>query len=213
MADTPTRVRAASGVAHSLAGIGGDEETPASITDDGGTLACEGTLHVYKKFRFNPRYCTVAAGLFKIYSSRGPGHPPKKTMSIATMTWTAESTGGRRLTVDTGAEILVLRAPSVSDRNQWIRAFEREQSLLSPRYGADGGGKVGLARTASIPWHLEIGDYLLAGNPIGAGGFGDVIQGMHRSTHRRVAAKVLRLESRFVRCAPLALSPLPLIFS
>ena len=53
MADMPTRVRAASGVAHSLAGIGGDEELPASITDDGGTLACEGTLHVYNKFRFN----------------------------------------------------------------------------------------------------------------------------------------------------------------
>ncbi len=204
MADTPTRVRAASGVAHSLAGIGGDEDIPASITDDGGTLACEGTLHVYKKFRFNPRYCTVAGGLFKIYSSRGPGHPPKKTVSIATMTWAAETVGipsptvsvGRRLTVDTGAEIIVLRAPSVSDRNQWIRAFEREQSLLSPRSGVGG---VGLARTQSIPWRLEIGDYLLAGDPIGAGGFGNVIQGMHRPTHRRVAAKVLRLDSRAVK--------------
>lgn len=175
---------------------------PASITDDGGTLACEGTLHVYKKFRYNPRYCTVAGGLFKIYSSKGPGHPPKKTVSVATMTWAAETVGlaavsvGRRLTVDTGAEIIVLRAPSVSDRNQWIRAFEREQSLVSPTSGV---GAVGLARTQSIPWRLEIGDYLLAGDPIGAGGFGNVIQGMHRPTHRRVAAKVLRLDSRAVK--------------
>ena len=27
-----------------------------------------------------------------------------------------------------------------------------------------------MARTTSIPWRLEIGDYLLAGDPIGAGG-------------------------------------------
>jgi hypothetical protein len=202
--DTPTRVRAASGAAHTLAGIGGDEDMPVSITDDGGTLACEGSLDVFKKFRYNPRYCTVAGGLFKIYSSKGPGAPPKKTMSIATMTWNADMTNvstpvttlERRFAVDTGAEIIVLRAASVSDRNMWIRAFEREQSLLSPKSGAGG---VGLARTTSIPWRLEIGDYLLAGNPIGAGGFGNVIQGMHRATHRRIAAKVLRLDSRVVQ--------------
>lgn len=118
------------------------------------------------------------------------------------MTWNTEPTGvptptvalGRRFTVDTGAEILVLRAASVSDRNQWIRAFEREQSLVSSRSGG-----VGMARTTSIPWRIEIGDYLLAGDPIGAGGFGNVVQGMHRSTHRRVAAKVLRLDSRVVK--------------
>ena len=110
-----------------------------------------------------------------------------------------------------------------ADRNQWIRAFEREQSLILPDSSGD---SVGLARTTSIPWRLEIGDippsflsysaqfypssltflsilftgdYLLAGNPIGAGGFGNVIQGMHRKTHRRIAAKVLRLESRVVK--------------
>lgn len=203
MSDTPTRVRAASGSAHSLVGIGGDDpDHPSTVAGDGGTLACEGSLDVFKKFRYKPRYCTAAGGLFKIYGSRGPGSPPKKTVSIGTMTWSTDNiatqplASDRRLTVDTGAEIVVLRAASVSDRNQWIRAFEREQSLILPDSSGD---SVGLARTTSIPWRLEIGDYLLAGNPIGAGGFGNVIQGMHRRTHRRIAAKVLRLDSRVVK--------------
>ena len=194
MATTPTRVRQSTRDAAALAGIG--HEASASV--DGGTMACEGMLSVFKRFRYKSRYATVASGLFKIYGSQGSSAPPKLTVSVATMTWTEDMTAAlsadRRFTVDTGADVIVLRAPSVSEKNTWIRAFEREQALLSPRASAN----VGLARTQSIGWRLEIGDYLLAGNPIGAGGFGNVMQGMHRSNHRRIAAKVLRLDSRSV---------------
>ena len=101
--------------------------------------------HFTSAFRLAPQLASAFAEEFA--EAAGAPKPPKLTVSVATMTWTEDMTAAlsadRRFTVDTGADVIVLRAPSVSEKNTWIRAFEREQALLSPRASAN----VGLART------------------------------------------------------------------
>eukprot|EP01047_Picozoa_sp_COSAG01_P056331 COSAG01_NODE_6374_length_3705_cov_3.149473_5_plen_340_part_00 len=145
---------------------------------------------------------------------------PKLTASIATMSWhpsveELEGDEGRRLSVDTGTAVVVLRAPTVSERNAWVRALEMERAFLpavrslgggAEASGDQGGGaktlrrSVGHARATELPWQ-SVGPYRLATQSIGEGGFGYVTQGIHAVSHRRVAVKVLRVGCGVVNSA------------
>ena len=158
-------------------------------------VVIEGTLGIFRKFKYSERYVMVVSpGLLKIYR-RNPSAggaaamvAPKITASLKTMNWSLSGSSTRCFTLDTGRQIVVLRASNEAERNQWTRALELERSILPCI-------TVGVART-KMPWAKELGPYRLATAAIGDGGFGSVCQGFHIESHRRVAIKIVPLQGR-----------------
>ena len=157
-------------------------------------VVVEGPLGIFKKFRYKERYLQVVDGLLKIYrrapSSTGPStSAPRITASIATMTWSTGGSSERCFSVDTGRQILVLRAASEAERNKWLKALELERSIL-PCIGGQASlhDAVGRAR-AAMPWPAEVGAYRLVSEAIESGGFAKVCAAC--SVSEGLAARVL----------------------